>query len=210
MNFLAHGLLGGDHPDMITGSFLGDFFKGPVPTTLIPGLRMGVKLHRHIDAASNAHPGIRNSIYRYPPSQRRFAPVFLDVLGDHFLARHFSDYSENDLPHYTRSLYPMLEARREHLPKSAIAFVNHLVRTDLLHRYAMLEQLPAVFLSIEKRFRRPQKGLADSMIQSSIHNYTALESDFRGYFPELQDTAAKFCQHNSRELEPFRGFTPEE
>ena len=75
MNFLAHCALAGADEDLIVGSFLGDFVKGPISTDLPTGVQRGVRLHRRIDAYSNMQADIRVSVERFPAELRRIAPV---------------------------------------------------------------------------------------------------------------------------------------
>jgi len=192
LNFLAHGLLGGEQPEVVTGSFLGDFYRGTLDESLSGDLRFGIQLHRHIDAVSNRLPGIRLSVARYPRSVRRFAPIFLDVLADHFLARHFVQYWDGDLHQFTSRLYQQLQSTRSEMPPEASRFVDHAFATNLLHRYANLPEIAQVYRSIERRFTRPMPGLAESAFELSERLYSDLESDFHAYFPVLQNAAREF------------------
>ena len=86
MNYLAHCALGSAHPEYLVGGFLGDFVKGAVPVHLPQRIQVGIRLHRRLDAYSATQPDIADSIARLPRSLRRVAPIFIDLLADHYLA----------------------------------------------------------------------------------------------------------------------------
>ena len=109
MNFLAHCLIGEiaaekREPGLIVGGFLGDFIKGPVPDELPSSLATGVRLHRRIDAYSNQHPIIRVSCRRFPQDLRRLAPIFVDIIADHILARHWVSFHEKSIEQFAHRL----------------------------------------------------------------------------------------------------------
>ena len=65
MNYLVHFLLAGDDDELRLGNLLGDFVKGPVErfahSGLTDRLRVGIQMHRTIDAFSDRHPAVHRS-----------------------------------------------------------------------------------------------------------------------------------------------------
>ena len=74
----------------------------------------GVALHRKIDALSNLHPGIQATCRTYPDDLRRYAPIFLDLLVDHSLARSWSDYYDIDIGRVSKACYQATELYNHH------------------------------------------------------------------------------------------------
>lgn len=188
MNFLAHCLIPDraidpTHPDLIAGGFLGDFVKGPVPDSLPPALADGVRLHRRIDAYSNQHPLIRRSCERFPAELRRFAPIFVDVVADHLLARHWLRYHPRPLPAFTASAYAAIEAHLQHLPPAGQRFFDYVQERDLLAEYRDTDAMQRGLRSITRRLDR--QALDAAVAQAVARNLAGLERDFLDYFPDL-------------------------
>jgi acyl carrier protein phosphodiesterase len=56
MNFLAHAYLSFDRKEILVGNMISDFVKGKAQYDFIEGIQDGIKLHRSIDAYTDAHP----------------------------------------------------------------------------------------------------------------------------------------------------------
>ena len=82
MNFLAHFHLAWPEEGLIAGGLEGDYFKGPLPGTLPPRLERGVRLHRQIDAYTDAHPLVKELRGVLPTSLRRYAGILIDLCFD--------------------------------------------------------------------------------------------------------------------------------
>lgn len=195
MNFLAHSLipeLAADpgHPDLIAGGFLGDFVKGTIPENLPPGLATGVRLHRRIDAYSNAQPAIRASCARFPADLRRFAPIFVDVIADHLLARCWSRFSSMPLQIFTAQVYRSIARHTELLPEQGRRFFDYMAREDLLANYAETEVMQHSLRSVTRRLGR---SALDRRLQITVERELEnLETDFLVYFPDLVTHASNW------------------
>jgi acyl carrier protein phosphodiesterase len=86
MNFLAHCALAQDASDcwdngnalrdgLLAGAILADFGKGPIASHLPLDLQAGIRLHRRIDAFTNQHDLIRDTLRLVSP---RAAPLRAD------------------------------------------------------------------------------------------------------------------------------------
>ena len=190
MNFLAHCLIGADaglagplRNSLIVGGFFGDFVKGTVPTDMPESLALGVRLHRRIDAYSNRQPLIRRSCERFPPQLRRFAPIFVDIIADHLLARAWSDHHHTALEGFTGTVYGLIEANRDWLPEPGPDFLDYARTSDLLARYREWPVIERSLRSVARRIRRPELGPEAAAV--SFELLGELASDFDGYFPDI-------------------------
>lgn len=195
MNFLAHCLipelaLDGAHPDLIAGGFLGDFVKGGVAVDLPPELAAGIRLHRRLDAFSNQLPAIRTSCERFPAELRRFAPIFVDVIADHLLARAWDRFHHESLPGFSARAYAAIGRHVERLPDRGRRFFEHACRHDLFTRYRETDTLHGSLVSIARRLDRA--WLAVPAIDAIDAALPALTEDFERYFPELVAHAAEW------------------
>ncbi|MEQ8860652.1 MAG: ACP phosphodiesterase [Pseudomonadales bacterium] len=200
MNFLAHCLIPDravevTHPDLIAGGFLGDFVKGPVPDSLPAALAEGVRLHRRIDAYSNQHPLIRRSCDRFPPELRRFAPIFVDVVADHLLARHWQRFHPQALPEFSARAYLAIATHSDRLPPAGLRFFDWMQERDLLTAYRDAEAMHGGLRSITRRLRR--ENLDDSVQEAVARALPGLEADFLDYFPDLVRHASAWLAQRS-------------
>ncbi len=82
--FLAHAFLSGDDPEVLFGNFVADSIKGKMIEKYTGAMLNGVHLHRAIDAYTDNHPIVKQSVKRLQPEFRRFSPVIVDMYYDHF------------------------------------------------------------------------------------------------------------------------------
>lgn len=186
MNYLAHALLAGDHPADRIGGVIGDFVKGPLdplPAGLGPGLAAGVMLHRRIDSFADTHPAFLRSRGRVSAARRRVAGVMVDMFYDHFLARHWAQFSEQALGDFTADTYRMIAAHPEPLPPSFGPVFERMRAHDWLASY---RDVAVVALALDRmaefRLRRPNPlaGAGEELLAC----YAGLEADFFDFLPD--------------------------
>lgn len=173
----------------MAGGVLGDFIKGPVPDALPPELRAGVRLHRRIDTFSNHLPEMKVSVRRFGPDLRRVAPVLLDIVADRILAEAWGQYCDRPLPDFTSDVYSALALHDDHVPAAGRRFVDHMMATDLLARYAQPEPLARAARHVLERLH--MEHLAEPFATLMDEQWEALVADFHVYFPHLQQFAAE-------------------
>ena len=193
MNYLAHLLLSGELAEVRLGGVLGDFYKGPIEQLqLSPGIAAGVRLHRQLDAHSDQHPGIKQCVALLGPALRRTGGIVIDIAFDHFLAKHWSLFCEQDLQGYSQDCYQIMAAAKQPLPPGFIRFRQRAQEHDLLSSYRHLATLEIVLERVAQRLSQPQRmhGAYDNLVD----NYVAIEHYFLEVFPQLQ----AFCQQQLR------------
>ena len=92
MNFLAHAHLSGEDEPLLFGNFVADSIKGRQLQSYNRRIVQGVKLHRIIDAFTDQHPLVRNSVTLVKSDLGRYAGVAVDIFYDHFLAKNWCRY----------------------------------------------------------------------------------------------------------------------
>ena len=202
MNFLAHCALSvsgsgtTENPQYLVGGFLGDFVKGSVPTDLPTDIQTGIRLHRRVDAFSAVQNDIKTSVARLPAATRRLAPVFIDLVADHFLARHFETVHGEPLTTFTSRTYAILEAHEAHFPIDAARFFRFMRDHDLLGRYVEVDPIERAFRRIAERLRRAE-AVKQSMAALRA-DYREFEEDFLRYYPALQIHAREWLAGNQQ------------
>jgi acyl carrier protein phosphodiesterase len=189
MNFLAHAYLAGSSATAIVGSLMGDFVKGPLDGRHGPDITRALAAHRRIDSYTDAHPVVRVSRRRVSPARRRVAGILVDLFYDHFLARHWADYSDLPLESFTARVYAALRQSRAILPERLYTIAPRMEAGDWLASYRQVE---AVGLALDRMGERLKRGnaLLDSAAEL-IADYRGFEGDFRAFFPEVARFARK-------------------
>ena len=183
INFLAHLYLGGESPQAMVGALLGDFVKGPVTDEWPAPIGAGIVLHRRIDGFTDAHPEWLKSRARFAPPLRRFAGITVDVVYDHFLARHWSRYHPEPLAHFVDRAYAYI-ARFEHLFPPRLARVFPYLRDEnWLLQYAKFDAIEVTLTRMAQRSPRLAPLALTGPAARSL--YAQLEIDFTAFFPQL-------------------------
>ncbi|MNJ62208.1 Acyl carrier protein phosphodiesterase [compost metagenome] len=170
------------------GSLYGDFVKGPLAGRFSVSLEAAIRLHRQIDAFTDSHPLVLQSLGRFPRQRRRYAGIILDVFFDHCLALHWHDYAEQPLEQFTGNVYQVLAAQAD-LPGRLAQIAPYMAADDWLGSYREFAVLEQVFRGIARRLSRPE-GM-DGALEEVDALYAPLMDDFRSFYPELQAFAGK-------------------
>lgn len=189
MNYLAHLLLAGDNPAHLVGHMLGDFVRPREIAGYPPQIQAGIVMHQRVDAFSDAHPVFADSRRRFQPPYRRYAGILVDLAYDHFLAKHWREYSPRvDLPEFAERAYAVLGEHQAILPERLQRVLPYMVADDWLCSYQEWENIGRALQGIARRLRRPNPlPTAMPALESS---YAGLDSDFQRFFPELHEFSA--------------------
>lgn len=159
MNFLAHSLLGFDDEALLVGQLAGDFVRGRDLGALPARVALGVRLHRSIDAFTDAHPATAGVRARFAPGLRRYAGIALDIGCDHVLAREWpagaaltSSAPAPDLGAHAARIDAALRRHAAVLPAGLARFAPHLVR--VLPTWADREGVAATLDRLSRRSPR--------------------------------------------------------
>ena len=188
MNFLAHFHLAWPDEGLVAGGLEGDYHKGPLRGELPPAIERGVKLHRAIDAYTDSHPLIQQLRRDLPRNLRRYAGILIDLSFDHYLARHWSTFSDIPLPEFNARIYRTLSAHESALSDGSRKMLARMVEYDILGLYLDWETVPASAARIGQRFKRhnPFHDIDRELSPAR----PALEQAFLAFYPELQGFSA--------------------
>jgi acyl carrier protein phosphodiesterase len=197
LNYLSHLLFAGTSEDALLGSLLGDFVKGSTKGRFSAAVSDAILLHRKIDSFADAHMVTRRSRSRISPLRRRFAGIIVDVCYDHFLSRHWRDFSMIDLQSFVERVYVVLRKNRDLLPERLSRILPCMISENWLGSYIHLERVGVALDRIAGRLSRG--GLFISAVTEIEANYEAMQIDFLAFFPDL----AAFCtewKHRQRHV----------
>ena len=184
MNFLAHIYLSGSDPYIQLGNFMADAVKGNAYSIYAENVQKGILLHRFIDSFTDNDPVHRISKRRLHPRYRHYAGVIIDIFYDHFLARNWHKFSDENLAGFTARFYNLLEANLEIMPARIEKFTPVMIKYDWLGSYAHFEGIAQILNGMNTRTKGVSK--MDQSIGDLKAHYSEFESDFFDFFPRLE------------------------
>lgn len=202
MNFLAHSLMGFNDPALIAGQFCGDFVRGSRLSQFPAGMERGIRLHRHLDVFTDNFPelqSIRQSAGaagegRTIQVPRRFIGIVVDVLFDHYLARHWQQISALSLREHADQAHAALDQHHQHLPESLQRFLQVLRRERILEANLQIEAIELTLARIAGR--SPRLGALAIDTQQLLLIRDRLDEPFEVFLPALRHAAVTFLGHH--------------
>ncbi|WP_375177106.1 acyl carrier protein phosphodiesterase [Marinobacter mobilis] len=183
MNHLAHLYLAPGDPESRVGALLGDFSRGLELDQLPDRVLEGLRHHRAVDAFTDTHPQVLAAKGLFSPQRRRFAGVALDVLFDHYLIRHWSQFSATPIETFIEQAYADLSANRHLMPERMAVVTGRMIRDDWLSRYSDINTIGFVLDRIAERIRFSNRFTG--AIDEIKRNDQQLEQYFLAFFPDL-------------------------
>jgi acyl carrier protein phosphodiesterase len=186
MNFLAHLCLSGDDEKIMVGNFIGDFVKGKdLEQRYHPQIAKGIRLHREIDFFTDRHLIVKQSKDRLREKYRHFSGVIVDIYYDHFLAKNWSNYSDEVLPDYADKCYSVMLSHESILPEEVKYMLQYMIKGNWLVNYSKLEGIHRALSGMARRSKFDSK-----MEEASFdlqHDYIEYEKEFISFFPLLRN-----------------------
>ncbi len=197
MNYLAHIFLSGNQDGIKIGNFIADFVPGKKYLNYPEDIQKGILLHRKIDTYTDAHPIFRHSKKRLFGDFRHYSAVIVDMFYDHFLARNFTDYSEQPLEVYVSSFYALLKKNQHLLPDNVKRVLPVMMKYNWLLSYRELDKLQDILKQMNNRTRH------NSNLHHSISilktDYSLFYDDFQVFFEDILE--AKKEMHKSLKID---------
>ena len=183
MNYLAHLFLSHDDEQLVVGNLMGDFVKGNRFEHLPEKVVQGIYQHRAIDKFTDSHLSVIALKQHLSPSRKRFFGIIADVAFDHFLAKHFSEFSSLSLTKFSDKRYQQLTNQFDLMPPQMAQMVTRMINQRWLESYQHLPNIHRALDGIAKRIRFENKlyGAGDEVAQ----HYQHFEQAFMVFFPQL-------------------------
>jgi len=153
VNYLAHLVLGGADSDVRLGNFIGDSVKGNRLTDYPPPVARGIRFHRWVDSFADEHPAALHARAALRPRLGRLASVGVDLLYDHFLAKHFDRCCPDlmGLERYAQEVMADLALRKNEMPLRSQRFFTAMQDHNWLVGYGLQKGMEAVCRSMDNR-----------------------------------------------------------
>jgi acyl carrier protein phosphodiesterase len=184
MNFLAHIYLSGDNEFIKIGNFMADGIRGKHFEEFPMDIQKGITLHRAIDTFTDAHPVFRQSTKKLHARYHHYAGVIVDVFYDHFLAKNWSFYSNENLEEFIQNFYESLRKNQAVLTEKTIGFMPYMFKQNWLSSYQTIEGINSILTQMDGRTKNKSKmRFATEELQEF---YTDFEEEFTTFFKDLQ------------------------
>ena len=184
MNFLAHIYLSGNNDFIKIGNLMADGIRGKDYENFPQDIQKGIILHRAIDTFTDAHPTFRISKHRLHEKYGHYSGVIIDVFYDHFLAKNWSNYSDEKLSDFVNRFYKSLDDNFEMLNLKTQNMLPYMKKGNWLFNYQFIEEIERVLFQMDHRTKhQSQMGLS---VKELKEYYIEFEQEFTLFFKELR------------------------
>ena len=147
-------------------------------------IQKGIILHRFIDTYTDAHPVFRKSTKRLHEKYHHYAGVIIDVFYDHFLAKNWSNYSDENLVDFTNRFYQSLRDNYDFLSERTKGMMPYMIEYNWLVSYQTVEGINRILTQMDGRTKNESKMRFAS--NELIEFYTDFELEFTTFFEDLR------------------------
>jgi acyl carrier protein phosphodiesterase len=176
MNFLAHIYLSGDNDLLKIGNFIADGIHGKNFDAFPLDIQKGIILHREIDTFTDAHPIFRQSTKRLHPNYHHYSGIIVDIFYDHFLAKNWSQYSNESLENFTERFYQSLRDNYDFLNEKTRKMLPYLVQQNWLMSYQTIEGIENILVKMDNRMKH------NSIMRLSVTELRTFNAEFEQEF----------------------------
>ena len=190
MNHLVHFFLCPDNDETRAGTLIADYARGTDLGEFAPAVEGGIRLHRRIDALTDASPEVMSLKPLVDAPLRRYAGILFDVFFDYALIHTWSFAERGALPQFTQSVYASLARAHTRMPEPARIAAQRMQTCDALMSCATHSGCARTLARISTRLKRPV-DLAAGISVLQQHE-AAITAAFRTLLPALQQGASRF------------------
>lgn len=184
MNFLAHLYLSKHTEELMIGNFIADAVKGKNFEGYTPGVIQGIKMHREIDAYTDAHHITKISAARLMPRYKKYAGVIVDVFYDHFLAANWNKYHQQALPDFANEIYDLMQKNYNILPAKSQYLLPYMIKHNWLLNYAKVEGIQRTLSGMANRtIFVSNMQFATEELELHYHDF---DEEFRLFFEDAR------------------------
>ena len=184
MNFLAHIYLSGDNDFIKIGNFMADGIRGKQFENFPEEIQKGIILHRAIDTYTDAHPVFRESTKRLHERYHHYAGVIVDIFYDHFLAKNWKNYSNENLEDFIDRFYQSLHTNHDLVSEKTKNMLPYMEKQNWLLSYRTVEGISEILTQMDRRTKNESKMRFAAEELKTF--YTEFEEEFTLFFEDLR------------------------
>lgn len=152
-------------------------------------IQKGILLHRAIDTYTDAHPLFRKSTKRLHERYHHYAGVIVDVYYDHFLAKNWSNYSDENIEDYVLEFYQSLHKNYNLLSEKAQYILPYMEKQNWLSSYQTIEGIHQILTQMDRRTKN-SSNMRFASEELRVY-YADFENEFTLFFEEIQNYCNK-------------------
>ena len=187
MNYLAHAFLSFNHPEILTGNMISDFVKGKKKYDYPVPIQRGIALHRMIDNFTDFHPATSIAKNFFHPYYRLYSGAFVDIVYDHFLAKNWTQYSDEKLETFINRFYNSLHDNYDILTEKTQGLMPYMIERNWLLSYRTVEGIHQILTQMDRRSKNRSKMQFASEELKEFYN--EFEQEFTTFFEDLRQQA---------------------
>ncbi|KAF2511525.1 DUF479 domain-containing protein [Flavobacterium zhairuonense] len=184
MNFLAHIYLSGDNDLIKIGNFMADGIRGKQFENFPEDVQKGILLHRFIDTYTDSHDIFRQSTKRLHEKYHHYAGVIVDIVYDHFLAKNWTKYSDENLENFINRFYKSLGDNYSILTEKTQGLMPYMIERNWLLSYRTVEGIHQILTQMDRRSKNISKMQYAS--EELKEFYSEFEDEFTLFFEDLR------------------------
>lgn len=184
MNFLAHIYLSGDNDLIKIGNFMADGIRGKQFEHFPKDVQKGILLHRFIDTYTDSHDIFRQSTKRLHEKYHHYAGVIVDIIYDHFLAKNWTKYSDENLESFINRFYTSLDDNYSILTEKTQGLMPYMIERNWLLSYRTVEGIHQILTQMDRRSKNVSKMQYAS--EELKEFYAEFEEEFTLFFEDLR------------------------
>jgi len=194
MNFLAHIYLSGNNEYIIIGNFMADGIRGKQFEKYPEAIQKGILLHRAIDTFTDEHPLFRQSTKRLHERYHHYAGVIVDIYYDHFLAKNWGKYSEENLDDFVSEFYQSLHQSHAVLSEKTKNILPYMEKQNWLSSYQTIEGIHQILTQMDRRTQNNSNMRFAS--EELLAFYAEFENEFTLFFEDIRN----YCSQKLNEF----------
>lgn len=184
MNFLAHIYLSGENDLIKIGNFMADGIRGKQFEHFPEDVQKGILLHRFIDTYTDSHDIFRTSTKRLHDRYHHYAGVIVDIVYDHFLAKNWTKYSDEELELFVKRFYHSLHDNYEILTEKTQGLMPYMIERNWLVSYRTTEGIQHILTQMDRRSKNISQ--MQFAVEELIEFYHEFEEEFTLFFEEMR------------------------
>ncbi|HEU0126767.1 acyl carrier protein phosphodiesterase [Flavobacterium sp.] len=189
MNFLAHIYLSGENDLIKIGNFMADGIRGKQFEHFPEDVQKGILLHRFIDTYTDSHDIFRKSTKRLHDRYHHYSGVIVDIVYDHFLAKNWTQYSDEKLESFINRFYNSLHDNYDILTEKTQGLMPYMIERNWLLSYRTTEGIHQILTQMDRRSKNISK--MQYAIEELNEFYDDFEEEFTLFFEEIRKQAGE-------------------
>lgn len=151
-------------------------------------VQKGIILHRSIDTYTDSHVVFRQSTKRLHEKYHHYAGVIVDIIYDHFLAKNWTQYSDEKLESFINRFYQSLHDNYDILSEKTQGLMPYMIERNWLLSYRTVDGIHNILTQMDKRSKNQSKMQFASAELREF--YAEFEEEFTLFFEDIKTHAS--------------------